>query len=47
MGKELPLWYLQTSESCPAVDAIELYVIFPFLEVSYTENQSFWFPGLH
>ena len=33
-GKKLPLWCLQTSESYPAVDAIELSLIFPFLEVS-------------
>ena len=26
---ELPLWCLQTSESYPAVDAIELSLIFP------------------
>ena len=41
-GKVLQLCHQQTSESCSAVDAIELSMIFPFLELSQPENQDPW-----
>ena len=46
-GEELLLWLMQTSESCPAVDTIELSLIFPFSELSHSENQRPWIPVLH
>ena len=46
-GEVLLLWLMQTSESCPAVDTIELSLIFPFSELSHSENQRPWIPVLH
>ena len=46
-GKRLLLWHLQTSESCPAVDTVELSLLFPFSEPSKPENQRPWVPMLH
>ena len=34
-------------ESCPAVDTIALSLIFPFSELSHSENQRPWTPVLH
>ena len=41
-GNVLQLCHQKTSESCSAVDAIELSMIFPFLELSQPENQEPW-----
>ena len=46
-GKELPLWLMQTTESCPAVDTVELYLIFPFSDLAHSENQKPWVPVLY